>query len=151
MSSALNAEIGIPLSRQMNVLEPSPYHHAQLIVQQAIQLPTKALANLHRRALALMRESQIQTIYLCNVYPFCLSLEIFCLFWPRHRRRSITRALQTPERFIKARFPFSKIHVFKLSWGSGPLQSLHLAVLHPTPTPHPTYSISIYSLFIRGK
>lgn len=80
MSYALNAEIGIPLFRQMNVLEPSPYHHAQLIVHRAIQLRTKASANLHRRALALMRESQIQTIYLRNVYPFCLSPEIFRLF-----------------------------------------------------------------------
>ena len=48
----------------------------QLIILHANQLRTKTLANLHSRALALMREAHIQTIYLCNVYPFCFSSKI---------------------------------------------------------------------------
>ena len=48
----------------------------QLIILHANQLRTKTLANLHSRALALMREPHIQTIYLCNVYPFCFSSKI---------------------------------------------------------------------------
>lgn len=63
------------------VLERSSYRKTQLIILCANQLRTKTLANLHSRALALMREPHIQTIYLCNVYPFCLSSKIHYNFF----------------------------------------------------------------------
>lgn len=80
------------------VLEPSSYRKTQLIILYTNQLRTKTLANLHSRALALMREPHIQTIYLCNVYPFCLPSEIHyhVFFFNRAHLQFffITRALQ---------------------------------------------------------
>ncbi len=109
------------------VLEPSSYRETQLITLYANQLRTKTLANLHSRALALMREPHIQTIYLCNVYPFCLSSKIhypvFRLFF--FFTLPISNSL-SPEHYkdichtvyilIKMLFPFSKcMNVFNLS------------------------------------
>lgn len=100
------------------------YRKTQLIILYTNQLHTKTLANLHSGALALTREPHIQTIYLCNVYPFCLSSKIydrvFFFFtlpisksWLPEHYKDIYHTVYV---FIKLLHPFSKcMNVFNLS------------------------------------
>lgn len=119
------------------VLEPSSYHKTQLIILYANQLRTKTLANLHSRALALMREPHIQTIYPCNVYPLCLSFKIHyhVFLYPAHLQFFIT----TVYIFIKMLYPFSKcMNVFNLSEEAVNRCKALISVSYDTPSPLPS-------------
>lgn len=119
-------------------LKPSSYHQTQLIILYANQLRTKTLANLHSRAVALMRELHIQMFTLSPYPPNYNTINVahpLKSSLPEHQK-DIGQSVYV---FIKIFLAFSKcMNVFNLSEEAvnhckALISASHDPPLHPLP------------------
>lgn len=117
-------------------LKPSSYHQTQLIILYANQLRTKTLANLHSRALALMRELHIQMFTLSPYPPNYNTINVAHppkSSLPEHYK-DIGQSVYV---FIKIFLAFSKcMNVFNLSEEAVNRCKALISASHDPPTPH---------------